>query len=144
MTIVKVCEIAAPPCAGWKVTVTDTGRPRRRRRALAIALRPARVGMSTSFTEPGEATALLPLAKTIADGRHLPRSFTKPRRHFEALAAKTPKRPLANVESHLNMPPPETDAENVITPLAGSTESVEVKPLVAALPAVPPAPAESL
>jgi hypothetical protein len=139
-TIENLCVTGAPPLAGSNVRVTDTSRPRLCRRALARARRAEAVGVSLKVTAPGELTVSLPAEKTTVAGRHLPLSVMNPFRHFEARAANTPKRPLAKVERQRNVPEFVTDTANVTAPLAGSTDAVEVKPLVDASAVSPPGP----
>ncbi|MFI5038061.1 MAG: hypothetical protein ACHP93_06230, partial [Solirubrobacterales bacterium] len=88
--------------------------------AFFSALRADGVGLSTKLTVPDDVTLLLPLAKTIFDGRHLPPSLTnKPVLHLATVAPNTPNFPFWNVSSHLNVPGSTTDSVNVIVWLVG-------------------------
>src|SRR5947209_1949845 len=64
----------------------------------------------------------------------------KPLWHFDRRAPNTPKRPFANVETQLKVPDPAIAAANVIAPLSGFTDALEVKPLPAAVAPGPGAP----
>ena len=63
----------------------------------------------------------------------MPWSLMKPLWHFDRRAPNTPKRPFANVETQLKVPDPAIAAANVIAPLSGFTDALEVKPLPAAV-----------
>src|SRR5947209_4324305 len=100
---VTVCtrDTAAPPWADWKLSVTTTGMPRRRRSAFLRAFAADAVGLIVNVTLPGSETDLRPRANTILAGRHLPASRIRPALHFALEAANTPKRPFWKVKSQL-------------------------------------------
>ena len=58
------------------MSVIVTGRPLFCLRAFLSAVSADALGLTVNVTVPGAAAVTLPLAKTIADGRHLPLSFT--------------------------------------------------------------------
>lgn len=91
------------------------------------------LGLSVKLTRPEAVTGLLPLAKTILDGRHLPFSLMKSDLHLVLLDANAPNFPFWNVSSHENVPGSPTDSVNVIAPVVGLKDApVAVKLLLAA------------
>src|SRR3977135_3791917 len=95
----------------------ETGRPFFCLRAFFSAFNADALGFAVNVTAPGPGTALLPRAKTIVEGRHLPFSRTKPFLHFAEPAAKTPNLPFWNVSSQLKVPGSATAPVRVITPV---------------------------
>ena len=101
------------------MSCTATRRPLFCLSAFLSAFIAEALGLTVKVTWPGAETALLPFAKTIRDGRHLPPSLIKPLRHFVVLAAKTPNFPFWKVNSQLKVPGSPTASVNVIAPVLG-------------------------
>ena len=119
MTVsVCTCETGLPPREDWNDSVTETGTPLPFLSAFFSAFAADVLGFNVKLTLPEPATALLPLAKMIFAGRHLPASLMKPLLHW-LLDANAPNLPFWKVASQLKVPRSATASLNVIAPVAG-------------------------
>jgi hypothetical protein len=114
------CDTGAPPSDDWNVSTTETESPFFCFSAFFSAFNAEALGLSVTLTLPAAAKAVLPFAKAIFAGRHLPASLTWPALHLLA-DANAPNLPFGNVATHVKVPGSRTVLVNVIAPVFALT-----------------------